>query len=242
MIKVVTDKLTKLEVELHDKLSKAVSANDKIKIIEAAEIGEVSPSKVSKLVRKLGFDNFKQYKLYFSGQQMNLKKHKKSNEIERLMLFLETFDSEIIDDFVSIFQKYDKIVLFGLGPSFISAEYLAYKLATVSDKNVTVTQSEDFAERLADEKTLLIVLSVTGKFSSFDTLFQNVKKNDSSIMLILEEYVNTREFLADYIFHLSKFNQSDTLLPFEKTRTVFFIFIEEIIAKLSDANNTSTSS
>lgn len=239
MIKVVTDNLTKLEEELHGKLSKVVSANNNIKIIEAAEIGDVSPSKVSKLVRKLGFDNFKQYKLYFSGQQMNLEKHNKSNEIERLMRFLESFDSEIIDDFVSIFQKYDKIILFGLGPSFISAEYFAYKLATVSDKNVTVTQSEDFAERLADEKTLLIVLSVTGKFSSFHTLFHNVKRNGSSIMLILEEYVNTQEFLADYFFYLSKFNQSDTLLPFEKTRTVFFIFIEEIIAKLFAANNSS---
>lgn len=242
MIKVATDKLTKLEEELHDKLSKAVSANDKIKIIEAAEIGDVSPSKVSKLVRKLGFDNFKQYKLYFSGQEMTSKKQKQSNEIERLKLFLETFDTGIIHDFISIFQKYDKIVLFGLGPSFISAEYFAYKLATVSDKNVTVTQSEDFAERLADEKTLLIVFSVTGKFSSFHPLFQNVKKNGSNIMLILEEYVDTREFLADYIFHLSTFNQDDALLPFEKTRTVFFIFIEEIIAKLTDAANTSTSS
>lgn len=241
MIKVTTDKLTKLEEELHDKLSKAVSENEKIKIIEAAEIGEVSPSKVSKLVRKLGFDNFKQYKLYFSGQQINVKKKKKSNEIERLKLFLETFDSGIIHDFISIFQKYEKIVLFGLGPSFFSAEYFAYKLATVSNKNITVTQSEDYAERVADEKTLLIVLSVTGKFSTFDTLFQNVKKNDANIMLILEEYVDTREFPANYIFHLSKYNQDDALLPYEKTRTVFFIFIEEIITKLSNATDTSTS-
>ncbi|KZZ83910.1 MurR/RpiR family transcriptional regulator [Bacillus sp. SJS] len=239
MIKVGTDNLTKLEEKLHETLSSAVSENNKIKIIEAAEIGEVSPSKVSKLVRKLGFDNFKQYKLYFSGQQMNLVKPHKSNEIERLMRFLENFDSGIIDDFISIFQKYEKIILFGLGPSFISAEYFAYKLATVSDKNVTVTQSEDFAERLADEKTLLIVLSVTGKFSSFDSLFQQVKKNGSSIMLILEEYVNTREFTADYSFYLSKFNQSDTLLPFEKTRTVFFIFIEEIISKLAGGDRSS---
>lgn len=58
-------------------------------------------------------------------------------------------------------------------------------------------------------------------------------------MLILEEYVDTREFLADYIFHLSKFNQDDALLPFEKTRTVFFIFIEEIIAKLTNSGTSS---
>ncbi|MGD6870905.1 MurR/RpiR family transcriptional regulator [Sutcliffiella horikoshii] len=238
MLKVVTENLTKLEEEVHGKLSKVVSSNQKIKIIEAAEICEVSPSKVSKLVRKLGFDNFKQYKLYFSGQQINFEKQKKSSEIDRLMRFLESFDDQIISDFVSIFQRYDKIILFGLGPSFISAEYFAYKLATVSNKNVTVTQSEDFAERLTDESTLLIVFSVTGKFTSFDTLFNKAKKNGSSVMLLLEEYVNTSDSVADYTFHLSKYNQDNSLQPFEKTRTIFFIFIEEIITKLSELDKT----
>ena len=239
MIKVVTDNLTKLEEEVHAKLSKIVSTNQKLRIIEAAEICEVSPSKISKLVRKMGFHNFKQYILYFSGQQINLEKQKKPNEIERLIRFLESFDSAIIDDFVSIFQKYDKVILFGLGPSYISAEYFAYKLATVSDKNVTVTQSEDFAERLTDNNTLLIVLSVTGKFSSFDPLFKKAKENGSSIMLVLEEYVNTLGSIADYVFYLSEFNQDSSLLAFEKTRTVFFVFIEEIIAKLSSLEDSN---
>ncbi|MDG5472427.1 SIS domain-containing protein [Jeotgalibacillus sp. ET6] len=233
MIKLVTDQLTALEQEVHGKLSKAVSSNETLKIIDAAEMCGVSTSKVSKLVRKLGFTNFKQYKLYFSGQQINLEKQKKSNEIERLAHYLENFDPQIVDDFVSIFQQYDKIILFGLGPSFISAEYFAYKLAAVSDQKVTVTQSEDFAERLMDEHTLLIVFSVTGKFSSFESLFKKAKENGSTNMLVLEEYVNTLDSAADYIFHLSKFNQHAELLPFEKTRTVFFIVIEEIIAKLS---------
>lgn len=239
MIKIVTNNLTKLEEEVHAKLSKVASTNKKLKIIEAAEICEVSPSKISKLVRKLGFHNFKQYILYYSGQQINLENQKNSNEIERLIRFLENFDSKIVDDFVSIFQKYDKVILFGLGPSFISAEYFAYKLATVSNKNVTATQSEDFAERLAVENTLLIVFSVTGQFSSFDSLFNKSKANGSSIMLILEEYVNTLNSIADYVFYLSEFNQDSSLLPFEKTRTVFFIFIEEIITKLSDLEKSN---
>ncbi|MDZ5711328.1 MurR/RpiR family transcriptional regulator [Jeotgalibacillus haloalkalitolerans] len=236
MLKVVTEHLTKLEKEVHEKLSGVVLHNQNLKIIEAADICEVSPSKVSKLVRKLGFDNFKQYKQYFSGQEINLKTPKKSSEIDRLMQFLENFDHQIIDEFVSIFQKYNRIILFGLGPSFISAEYFAYKLATVSEKNVTVTQSEDFAERLTDEDSLLIVFSVTGKFTSFDSLFSNVKENGSSVMLLLEEYVSTFESMADYVFHLSKYNQDHQLEPFEKTRTVFFIFIEEVITKLSTLN------
>ncbi|MCA0991457.1 MurR/RpiR family transcriptional regulator [Pseudalkalibacillus hwajinpoensis] len=233
MIQLDTKHLTKLEEEVHGKLSEVVATNDKLKIIDAAKLCEVSPSKVSKLVRKLGFDNFKQYKLYFSGQQIYTEKRKKSSEIDRLMQFLENFDPALVENFVSVFQKYKKIIIYGLGPSFISAEYFGYKLTVSSDKNVTVAQSEDFASRLADENTLLIVLSVTGKFSSFKNLFTETKKNGATIMLVLEEYVNTLDSMADYIFYLSKFNQDSDLLPFEKTRTVFFIFIEEVIARIS---------
>ncbi|QSS99679.1 MurR/RpiR family transcriptional regulator [Pontibacillus sp. ALD_SL1] len=232
MLKLDTDKLTKLEKEVHQKVSELVAENDKLKIIEAAEICEVAPSKVSTLVRKLGFDNFKQYKLYFSGHQIKWESNQRTEEIQRLMLFLENFDKKIVDDFVSIYHKYNKIIIYGLGPSFISAEYFAYKLDIVSDKNIKVTHSEDYAEQMVDNETLLIVLSVTGKFSSFETLFQKSKDKGAEIMLILEEYVNTQNSLADYVFHLSKFNQSDALLPFEKTRTIFFIFMEEIATKL----------
>ncbi|GGD10366.1 MurR/RpiR family transcriptional regulator [Pontibacillus salipaludis] len=232
MLKLDTDKLTKLEKEVHQKVSELVAENDKLKIIEAAEICEVAPSKVSTLVRKLGFDNFKQYKLYFSGHQIKWESNQRTEEIQRLMLFLENFDEKIVDDFVSIYHKYKKIIIYGLGPSFISAEYFAYKLDIVSDKNIKVTHSEDYAEQMVDDETLLIVLSVTGKFSSFEGLFQKSKDKGAEIMLVLEEYVNTQNSLADYVFHLSKFNQSDELLPFEKTRTIFFIFMEEIATKL----------
>ncbi|GAA0433418.1 hypothetical protein GCM10008983_07580 [Lentibacillus halophilus] len=232
MLKLNTDHLTKLEQEMHMKLSKASASSAKLRITEAANMCNTSPSKVSKFVRKLGFQTFKQYKLYFSGQKVDVQEKKTSTELERLMEFLKNFDPEVVDGFLSIIKRYNKIIIYGLGPSFISAEYFGYKLATVTDKNITVTQHEDYAERLANEGTLLLVFSVTGKFVSFDTLFQRTKATGADSMLILEEYDNKRHFLADYIFHLSKFKQSDDLRSFEKTRTVFFIFIEEVIAKL----------
>lgn len=232
MLKLSTDNLTLLEKEMHSTLSEKIAENSELRIIEAAEICDVSSSKVSKFVRKLGFENYKQYRLYFSGQQEAMEIRRKSSEIERLINFLESYDPKIVGDFVSVFNKYNKIILFGLGPSFICAEYFAYKLATITDKNVFVSQHEDYTERLADEETLLIVFSVTGKFSSFENLFDAIKLKGSKGMLVLEENVNTRDSKADYIFYLSTFNQSNNLLPFEKTRTIFMIFIEEIIAAL----------
>ncbi len=44
---------------------------------------------------------------------------------------------------------------------------------------------------------------------------------------------------CDHIFCLSEYNQSDDLLPYEKSRTVFFIFLEEVIQKLMRKNKAA---
>lgn len=232
MLRLNTEQLTTLEKDVHGKVSELVKENDRLKIVEAADVCNVAPSKVSTLVRKLGFDNFKQYKRYFSGQEINVESEKKTEELERLMMFLEHFDHSSVDEFISVYHKFDKVILFGLGPSFISAEYFAYKLDIVSAKNIKVTHSEEYVKQMADQDTLLIVFSVTGKFSTFENLFQETKNQGSEIMLILEEYAAIQESLVDYVFHLSTYTQSEQLLPFEKTRTIFFIFMEEIATKL----------
>ncbi|WP_147804542.1 MurR/RpiR family transcriptional regulator [Alkalicoccus halolimnae] len=237
MLTLRTDHLTKLEKSTHSTLMKNVIQNNTIAIVEAASLCQVSPSKISKLVRKLGFDNFKQYKRYFSGQETPEIISGKSTETARLIQFLENYNPSLTKDFLSVFTKFDKVILFGLGPSYITAEYFAYKLTTVTDKNVFVTHHEDYAERLADDNTLLVVFSVTGTFTSFEPLFENIKHKDSQIMLVLEENINTRDSKADYIITLSPPDQGSELLAFEKTRTVFFIFIEEIIAELRKQRN-----
>jgi DNA-binding MurR/RpiR family transcriptional regulator len=85
---------------------------------------------------------------------------------------------------------------------------------------------------LIDKETLLIVFSVTGKFSSFENLLNTVKSCGAKMLLILEEYNTSLALKIDNMFYLTRSTQDENLLPFEKTRTVFFIFIEEVIAKL----------
>lgn len=240
MININVNKLNQLELSIHNKLSKMVEQNHNLKILEAADYCNVSPSKISKLVRKLGFENFKQYKLFFGGQRIVAEDKKKSSELERLKNFLETFDPVLVDNFITIFKKFNRIVLFGLGPSFICVEYFAYKLALVSGKSIFVSQSETHAQHLVDEETLFIVFSVTGKFTSFENLFNTVKSYGTEVLLILEEYNNSLALEIDNIFYLTKSTQNENLLPFEKTRTVFFIFIEEVIARLMSDRDTNT--
>ncbi|MED1203959.1 MurR/RpiR family transcriptional regulator [Heyndrickxia acidicola] len=239
MININVNKLNPLEFSVHHKLSKMIKINDKIKILEAADECDVSPSKVSKLVRKLGFENFKQYKQFFSGQEIMPETQDNSTELERLKSFIESFDYELVDQFLTIFKKFSRIVLFGLGPSFICVEYLAYKLALISEKNIFAAQSEMYAQHLVNEDTLLIIFSVTGKFTSFENLLHDVKSRGAETLLILEEYNNSLNGEIDNIFYLTNSTQNENLLPFEKTRTVFFIFIEEIIAKLMSERHTN---
>lgn len=231
-ININLNKLNNLELTVHNTLSEIIKDNDHLKILEAADYCNVSPSKVSKLVRKLGFESFKQYKHFFGGQPIIHEDKQISSELERLKHFIDNFDPTLVDEFLTLYKKYDRIVLYGLGPSFICVEYFAYKLAVVSEKNILVSQGEDHAKHLVDEKTLLIVFSVTGKFASFENLFNEVKSRGAETLLILEEYDNSSALKADNIFYLTQSAQNEKKLPYEKTRTVFFIFIEEIMAKL----------
>ncbi|MFJ5625716.1 MurR/RpiR family transcriptional regulator [Peribacillus loiseleuriae] len=199
----------------------------------------MSSSKISKLVRKIGFESFKQYKQFFGGQPVILDDQKTSSELERLKNFLENFDPVLVDEFLTLFKKYNRIVLFGLGPSFICVEYFAYKLALVSGKNIFATQEEIPTKHLVDEETLFIVFSVTGKSASFENLFNSLKSCGAEMLLILEEYNTTLALEIDNIFYLTNSTQNENLLPFEKTRTIFFIFIEEVIAKLMSERDTN---
>lgn len=239
MLQLNKDHLTETEKSMYDILAESVKNNTALRIVEAAKQCNVSPSKVSKFIQKLGFENFKQFKLYFSGQELNTGHQKESTELKRLYQYINNFNPKLVEQFISRINRYEKIILYGLGPSFICAEYFGYKLATVTDKNITVTQFEDYAGRLADQNTLLLVFSVTGTFSFFDQLFNVAKKNNADSMLVLEEYRNTSIYDADYIFHLTEYQQNNTLLPFEKTRTIFFIFMEEVIGRLKELQNAS---
>ncbi|MBJ6361713.1 MurR/RpiR family transcriptional regulator [Paenibacillus sp. MAHUQ-46] len=242
MLNININKLSQLELSVHNKITEILKQNNNLKILEAAQLGNVSSSQISKYVRKLGFENFKQYKQHFGGQQIVPPSITKSTELERLQKIIENFNPVLIDNFLKIYNKYNKIVLYGLGPSFICAQYFSYKLALVSEKSIYVSQSETYTKNLVDKDTLLIVFSVTGKFASFNDLFHSIKPSGTEIMLILEEYDNSLALALDIdnIFYLTKYTQSNDLLAFEKTRTVFFIFIEEVISRLMAGRNAAT--
>lgn len=238
MINIDFSKLNPLEKQIHDQLLKYSEIHPNIKISQAAEMCDCSVSKISKFVKKLGFANYKQYMDFLYGKEVSLTNS--SKELERIKHFINEFDSSLVDDFIELLNKHDQVLLFGYGPSFICAQYFEYKLRISTNKFISTASDEITMETMLDENTLLVILTTTGAFRSFENIYQFSKKKGCEVLLIAEEYNTSLMSTCDHIIWLSRYPQSNDLKPHEKTRTAFFIFIEEIMLRLLDTHNDAT--
>lgn len=237
MINVNYDILNPLEQQIHAKLQEYSRQRSNIRISEAAELCDCSISKISKFVKKLGFDNYKQYLDFLYAREVSTEEP--SDELTRISKFLDEFDEKKVDELISLIESRDKIILFGYGPSLLCAQYFEYRLRTITNKVIFAVGDELSISSISDESSLLILLTVTGTFRTFESIYNAAKSKSCQVAMLVEEY-NTDLFnQCDHIFWLSKYNQPDDLLPYEKSRTVFFIFLEEVIQKLMRKNKAN---
>lgn len=241
--------LNPLELQIHQTLSSFAQSTEVVRIGQAAEKCGCSVSKISKFVQKLGFDGYKQYMAFLQGREMPEEKH--SSELSRVRQYIDSFDDSMVSELLDLMEHHNNIILFGYGPSFLCAQYFEYRLRIFSNKIIVALSDEISVASIADENTLLIILTVTGTFQSFQNVCAESKKKGCDVVIVAEEY-NTNLFgQCDRIFWLSQYPQPKELLPYEKTRTVFFLFFEEIIqhiirqraaqAAASDAANKQNS-
>jgi DNA-binding MurR/RpiR family transcriptional regulator len=230
MITMDLTNLNLLENQIYNELLDYSKNNPKFRITKAAELCNCSVSKISKFVKKLGFSNFKQYLDFLYGSEMPITKY--SGELSRIKEFIDDFDTKLTDEFLDLITSHDRIVFFAYGPSFICAQYFEYRLRTCSNKTVMAVADEISVASIVDEKTLLVILTVTGTFHSFEKVYQDSKIKGCDVAMVVEEYNASLFDQCDKIFWLSKFPQPNYLKPYEKSRTIFFLFLEEVIQKI----------
>lgn len=234
MINIDQDRLNPLETRIHETLVNLAKVSETITINQAAEACDCSVSKISKFAKKMGFENFKQYVEFIHGKEVAQKAT--SDELTRIRSFIDDFDERIVDEFIKLLDSHSKIILFGYGPSFLCTQYLEYKLRITMNKVVIAIQDDLSLDSLMDENTLVVIFSATGKFKSFERLKQMTQDKKSDLLMINEEYNPALLSSFDKIFWLSKYNQPDDLKPYEKSRIVFYIFIEEVVRKIIARN------
>lgn len=225
----MSGQLNALDTEIHKILTEECQKNEKLTIVEASEICHCSPSKISKFVKKLGFQNYKQYRDYICKRQPVTKTF--SDEFARIRHFLDTFDQSLINRFISEIRQYKKIVLVGYGPSKYCAQYFQFKLQLFSSQTIIVSEDELAAASVIDSDTIVVIFSATGTYDSFRNYKRVAKEKGAQLLLLVEEY-NT-SIIPDYgqIIFLTDTFQTLSPIAYEKSRIIFFIFIEEVIAR-----------
>lgn len=231
MININFNALNPLELEIHKILSAHSKTVETIRITRAAELCGCSVSKISKFSKKLGFSNYKQYIDFLYGKE--LKGNGRSSELVRIRNFVDDFDRQKVDEMIDLISGHDKIVLFGYGPSLLCAQYFEYRLRTCTNKAILAVPDGLSVASMTDENSLLLIFTVTGSFQSFEGIYRDTKEKGCEVAIIVEEYNSALFSQCDKIFMLAKEPQSGDLLPYEKSRTIFFIFMEEVIQELT---------
>lgn len=230
MITVDLSALNPLEKQIHEQMVRHSKTMPAIRINDAAEFCCCSVSKISKFVKKLGFSNYRQYLDFLYGRE--IPPAAGSGELKRLSSFINTFDTAMVDELLALIDSHDKIALFGYGPSLLCAQYFEYRFRNCSDKTTMAVSDEVTLKNMVDDSTLLLVITETGRFQSFRDIFDAAVEKGAKAVIIAEEYNTDLLDQCHRIFWLSPSPQPAHLKPYEKSRTLFFIFLEEVIQRL----------
>jgi DNA-binding MurR/RpiR family transcriptional regulator len=236
MINIDETNLNSLGQKVLATLAKHAETGAEPKITEAAEICGCSVSQVSKAVKKAGFKGYKQYIrcLYYGDYPQD----EVPQELERLKRFIDDFDMSLVEKFTDLILSRQKILFFGYGPSYFCAQYVEYKLRFCTQAYITTPPDEATLLNLLDGNTLLIILTTTGQYRSFEKLISHAKSRGSEVVVLSEEFNQNLMSCCDRYFSLSRHKQASELAPHEKTRTVFFIFFEQVIQRIIELGHS----
>ena len=90
----------------------------------------------------------------------------------------------IVDEMVQLIEDYERIVLFGYGPSLLCAQYIEYRLRTATNNIVVAVVDDVSAASMTDNKTLLIMFTVTGKYRNFTNIYASAKEKGTKVVIV----------------------------------------------------------
>jgi len=112
MINIDINNLNPLEKEIYNTLTQKVLTVPNIRITQAAEYCDCSISKISKVVKKLGFRNYKQFMGFLYGEEISV--NSETSELKRLRRFIDDFDPKVVDDFIKLLNQHERVIPFWL--------------------------------------------------------------------------------------------------------------------------------
>lgn len=198
-------------------------------IRELSAMTNTSPSSIVRFCRKLGFDGFQDFSkslLYnaaaIAQDRLVLKENTitKEDDVKSIVKKISTYNREALEETQSLIdvdtisycaellRSAHKILLFGLGFSYLSAKDLYLKLLRL---DLPVVCNEDYHAQMisannSTDKDLAIIFSYSGKTKEMLKLLKILKNNTTTVIAITRFSPSMISKLADYNLYVATIN------------------------------------
>ena len=223
--------LNELEYSIYVYLNKDKNKVKDLKLTDVADELHVSPSMVTRVCKKLGFDGFSEYKLHLRYTEENNQKVKN----EKLSYLLDYFhrsttESSILEikTVANAIVNSNEILFFGLGLSSAIAKYGALLLNRKGLRTAFVDDMSWRVENIYDSKTLAVILTVSGETEEVNKTILNLKTMGLKVAVISNSELSTAAKLADYSIGYYVPNRRDKYFHNSATQVPVINIIESI--------------
>ncbi|MCF7940227.1 MAG: SIS domain-containing protein [Spirochaetia bacterium] len=231
MIRIDFTVLNTRERQIHQRLQEASASLPTLRIADAAALCGCSVSKISKFTKRLGFVSFRHYVEFLYGKEPV--SGSRSQELSRVQQFISQFDESLVEEMIALIDKHTRILLFGYGPSLLCAQYIEYRLRTSCPKVVISVVDDLSVATMTDTSTLLLIFTVTGAYRDFKPTYNAASRNGAQVVIVAQNYNISLIDQCDKIFFLTENPNPEDIAPYEQSRTLFFIFMEEVIQRIA---------
>lgn len=225
------DELTATEIGISDTISEHLDEVPTLTITKLAELCNVSPSKITKYAKRLGFNGYKEFQYQLKNDRYKTEEKGSAFEYQRdkILQFFDSFSTSKLEQLKKLIYTSDKTYLFGRGPSLRVCEYYEPRLRVATNKNIVANYDEylfdlDVANTSAEQK-LMIVLTVSGKSKKVSEVLKTSRKRNMKTVCVSAYYNQKLETESDlYINLLDRKEIFDKSLI--RGRTLFYIYFE----------------
>lgn len=225
------DELTATEIGISDTISEHLDEVPTLTITKLANLCGVSPSKITKYAKRLGFNGYKEFQYQLKNDRYKTDDKGSAFEYQRdkILQFFDSFSTSKLEQLKQLIYTSDKTYLFGRGPSLRVCEYYEPRLRVAANKNIVSNYDEylfdlDVAHASSEQK-LMIVLTVSGKSKKVSEVLQTSRKRNMKTVCISAYYNQKLETESDlYINLLDRKEIFDKSLI--RGRTLFYIYFE----------------
>lgn len=206
----------------------------------SAAIG-TSAATITRFCRKVGCDSYVQLKMELSSSALDVEKNENVDSFYQVTKYYnrviertaELLDEEQINRVIQILKNANRIVIYGMGSSGLTAKEFAIRLSRMGINAISETDSHMviIGSAITQVGDIVIGFSNSGETKEVVHALKNAKSNGATVISVTSIKGSTIAKLADETFfvHSSRFVNND---QFANSQLPFYYLIDIITLQL----------